>query len=161
MNIKITSLGADKLTEQSLKKNFLYKDLRLDMRPEIFLNKQLNKKENLKDIEALYDVEAIKNAVATAFLTSPGDKILNPTYGVDLRRFLFEPIDDFTTQILQDAIETKLPIMEPRITLVRVQVMGDEDTNTYNISLQINVPALDIKGLTIKSLLNSTGYVIL
>lgn len=160
MNIKITSLGQDNLTEKSLKKNFLYKDLELDMNPSVYLNPQLNRKEYLKDVAAIYDEESVKNAVATAFLTSPGDKILNPTYGVDLRRFLFEPVDDFTTEIIKDDIETKLPEMEPRIEVSNVEVVGDEDTNTYNITLQINVPALDINGLTIKSKLNSTGYVI-
>ena len=90
-----------------------------------------------------------------------GDKILNPEYGVDLRRFIFEPVDDFTTEIIKDDIETKLPVMEPRITVSRVQVVGDPDTNTYDISLQINVPSLDLEGLTIKSQLNSTGYTIL
>ena len=161
MKLKITSLASDKITRKSLKRNYLYKDLRLDIQPGVYLNRQLNKKEYLKDVDALFDVESVKNAVANAFLTSPGDKILNPEYGVDLRRFIFEPVDDFTTEIIKDDIETKLPVMEPRITVSRVQVVGDPDTNTYDISLQINVPSLDVEGLTIKSQLNSTGYTIL
>lgn len=160
MNIRITSLSPDTLTEKSLKKNYLYKDLQLDMNPSVYLNAQLNRKDYLKDVAAIFDEEAVKNAVANAFLTSPGDKILNPDYGVDLRRFVFEPIDDFTTEILRDDIQTKLPEMEPRITVLNVDVVGNEDANEYDITLQINVPSLDITGLTIKSKLNSTGYTI-
>ena len=118
----------------------------------------MNRQESLKDVAAIYDVEAVKNSIVTAFLTSPGDKILNPTYGVDLRQYIFEPIDDFTTDIIRDDIMIKLPIMEPRVEIVDVEVIGDEDNNTYYIDLQINIPTLDVYGLSIKSELNSVGY---
>jgi phage baseplate assembly protein W len=160
MAIKINSLKIDKLSEKSLKGDYLYKDLAFDLSQDVSFNNQLNKNEYLKDVMALYDIEAVKNSVATAFLTSPGDKILNPTYGVDLRRYLFESIDDFTSDIIQDDIETKLPIMEPRITVRNVRVEPDEDNNQYNITLQIDVPSLDVYGLSIKSRLNSAGYTI-
>lgn len=161
MAIKITSLKIDKLSEKSLKGDYLYKDLKFDLETSVSYNTQLNKREFLNDIEALYDIEAVKNSIKTAFLTAPGQKILNPEYGVDLRQYIFEPIDDFTAEIIKDDIESKLPQMEPRITLRNVSVVGDEDNQTYWIELQIDVPSLDIEGLSIKSELNSVGYTIL
>jgi phage baseplate assembly protein W len=158
MAIKISSLKNTDLVQKSLDNNYLYKDLKLDLEPNVYFNRQLNKKESLKDLAVIYDIEAIKNSIETAFLTAPGDKILNPTYGLDLRQYIFEPIDDFTTDIIKDDIETKLPIMEPRVTVENVEVIGDEDDNTYYINLQINVPSLGVTGLSIKSKLNSTGY---
>jgi phage baseplate assembly protein W len=158
MAIKITSLRPTKLVEDSLSKDFLYKDLKLDMEFDVYLNRQLNKKESLKDVAAIYDVEAVKNSVITAFLTAPGDKILTPEYGLDLRRFLFEPIDDFIIDIITDEIKNKLPIMEPRVTVESVFVDGDEDNNTITISLQINIPSLNIYGVSLKTELNSSGY---
>lgn len=161
MAIKINSLKVDKLSEKSLKYDYLYKDLSLDLSQDVSYNNQLNKTEYLNDVSALFDIESVKNSIATAFLTAPGDKILNPTYGVDLRQFLFEPIDDFTAEIIQDLIETQLPIMEPRVNVSEVSVIADEDNNQYNISLKIDVPSLDIYGISIKSQLNSVGYTIL
>jgi phage baseplate assembly protein W len=161
VSIKITSLKPDSLTEKSLKKDYLYKDLALDLKSSVYLNNQLNKSEALKDVAAIYDVEAVKNSIVTAFLTAPGDKILNPTYGMDLRQYVFEPVDDFTIDIIKDAIMVNLPIMEPRIEIENVLVVGDEDDNSIYIEMQINVPSLDIMGLSIKSELNSTGYTIL
>lgn len=160
MTIKIKSLTQDDLSRRSLSKSYLYKDLTLDISPSIYLNRQLNKTEDLNDVAVLYDVEAVKNSVATAFLTAPGDKILSPEYGIDLRQYIFEPVDDFIVEILKDDIETKLPDMEPRITLESVEVVGDEDANTYYITIQINIPSLGVYGLFIKSQLNSTGYTI-
>jgi phage baseplate assembly protein W len=158
VNIKIKSLRPDSLSEKSLQKQYLYKDLELDMASDVYLNKQLNKRESLKDLAAIYDIEAVKNSIVTAFLTAPGDKILNPTYGIDLRQYLFEPIDDFIIDIITDDIENKLPEMEPRVQVIGVKVEGDEDNNTIFVELQINVPTLNVYGISIKSEINSSGY---
>lgn len=160
MAIKIKSLEAPPVSKNALENGFLYKDLSLDLSPSYSYNSQLNRNEVLKDVQSIFDVESVKNSVVNALLTSPGEKILNPTYGVDLRQYLFEPIDDFTTDLIKDDIEIKLPLMEPRIVLKSVNVVADEDNNQYNIELQIDVPSLDVYGLSIKSELASTGYVI-
>jgi hypothetical protein len=39
--------------------------------------------------------------------------------------------------------------------------VGNEDAQEYDVSLQIDVPSLGVKGLSIKSKLNSTGYSII
>jgi phage baseplate assembly protein W len=161
MAIKIKSLEAVELTKESLNEGYLYKDLALDLNPAYSYNNQLNRKEFLKDVQASYDIEAVKNSIVNIFLTSPGDKILNPTFGIDLKRFLFEPVDEFISEIIRDDIETKLPLMEPRVVVDNVKVDADEDENQYNIDIQIDVPTLSIYGLSIKSRLNSNGYTIL
>jgi phage baseplate assembly protein W len=160
MAIKIKSLEVPSVSKKALANGFLYKDLSLDLSPSYSYNSQLNRNEVLKDVQAIFDVESVKNSVVNALLTTPGEKILDPTYGVDLRQYLFEPIDDFTTDLIRDDIEIKLPRMEPRIELKSVNVVADEDNNQYNIELQIDVPSLDIYGLSIKSELASTGYTI-
>ena len=103
----------------------------------------------------------IKNSIVNCFLTAPGQKILNPTFGIDLRRFLFEPVDDYTSEIIEDDISRRLPLLEPRITVTNVSVIADPDAQEYQIFLQINIPSLDVEGLSIKSKLNTIGYTIL
>jgi len=160
MSIKLKTLQAPTQTEDSLQKDYLYKDVAFDLSSDVSFNNQLNKIEYLNDVLPLYDIEAVKNSVKTAFLTAPGQKILNPTYGVDLRQYVFEPVDEFTADIIKDDISVKLPQMEPRTTLVNVEVIGDEDAQTYYIFMQIDVPSLNVYGLSLKSELNSTGYTI-
>lgn len=161
MNIKIKSLKTSDLKEKSREKGYLYKDVFLDLEPSYSYNNQLNKKEYLKDIQAIFDVEAVKTAIGNILLTSPGQKILNPTFGLDMRRYLFEPVSDFVASLIQDDIENKLPDQEPRITVENVTVIPDYDNQEYDINLQINIPSLNITGLSVKSKLNSTGYSIL
>jgi phage baseplate assembly protein W len=158
MKINIKSLKIDDISQKSLNKGYLYKDISFDLEPATFLNAQLNRKESLKDVQAIYDVEAIKNSIANCFLTARGQKILNPQFGIDLRRYLFEPIDDFTAELITDDIESKLPQMEPRIKVRNVEVIPDEDNNEYNITLQIDIPSLNITGVFLKSKLDTIGY---
>lgn len=161
MNIKLKSLQASNLEESSVKKGYLYKDVFFDLEPSYSYNNQLNRKEKLKDIQASYDIEAIKNSISNAFRTIPGQKILNPQFGIDIRQYLFEPVDIYTAELIRDDIERELPLAEPRITISDVVVEGNEDEQEYQIDLQINVPSLGVRGLSIKSKLNSTGYTIL
>lgn len=161
MNITLKSLKPSKLDESSIKGGYLYKDVSFDLEPQYSFNNQLNRKEFLKDIQSIYDAEAIKRSVANIFLTSHGDKILNPRFGLDLRQYLFEPINDFISELIEDDIKNKLRIYEPRVEVENVKVFGDPENLEYIINLQINVPSLNISGLSIKSKLNSIGYTIL
>jgi len=161
MAIKIKSLEASPISKKAIEKGFLYKDISLDLHPALSFNNQLNKVEYIKDVQTLFDVEAVKNSVINALLTSPGEKILNPTYGIDLRRYLFEPVDPFTAELIRDDITLKLPDAEPRITVEDVTVEEDEENQQYNIELKINIPSLDVYGISIKSELASVGYTVL
>jgi len=156
--IKIDTVSVSKADENAIKQNYLYKDLFLDIKNSYSYNAQLNRKEELKDVAGLYDIEAIKNSIANALLTSPGEKILNPLFGIDLRRYIFEPIDVFTQESIQQDIQSRLPSLEPRIELEQVEVQALEDEQQYNIQLQINVPSLNVYGLSLRSVLNSNGY---
>ena len=156
--IKIDNVSVSKAESNAIKHNYLYKDLFLDIKNSYSYNAQLNRKEELKDIAGLYDIEAIKNSITNILLTSPGQKILNPEFGIDLRRYIFEPVDEFTEEDIQEDIEDNLPNFEPRIELEQVEVQALEEEQQYNIQLQINVPSLNVYGLSLRSVLNSNGY---
>tara|TARA_R110002012_G_scaffold7723_7_gene35873 strand:+ start:208 stop:696 length:489 start_codon:yes stop_codon:yes gene_type:complete len=159
--IKISDVSVDKRDNAALEGGYLYKDLFLDLEPEVYYNKQLNKNVILKDIQGSYDLQAIKNSIINIFLTSPGQKILNPEFGIDLRRYLFEPVNSSTAYRIKYDINTKLPGQEPRIQLQNVNVDAITDAQEYYIAMQINIPSLDAYGITLKSLLNSNGYYVL
>ena len=158
--IKLKSIEANSIDKQNLEQSYLYKDQFLDIIPAQYFNKQLNRQQNLKDIQGLYDIQAVKNSIVNCFLTTPGQKILNPEFGIDLRRFLFTPVSTNTTYFIQRDIQINLPKMEPRVQVVDVSVTADVDEQQYNIVLQINCPQLNVYGLSLKSFLNSSGYTI-
>lgn len=158
ISLKLTDIAITKEQEANLKRSYLYKDVILDLKQDVWHTNAINRNIALNDIQAFYDIEAVKNSIANCFLTSPGQRILYPEYGIDLRRFLFSPISDGTAYFITRTIEDSLPIFEPRIEVVNVRVVPDEDNNQYDVFLQINVPSLDIFGLILKNYLNSNGY---
>ena len=78
--IKMPDLSVDKLENASLQNEYLYKDLHLDLELAVYYNRQLNKGQQLKDVQGLFDLESVKNSITNAFLTAPGQKILNPEF---------------------------------------------------------------------------------
>ena len=156
--IKISDVSVDNADNAALDSGYRYKDLFLDLETSVYYNQQYNKDSILKDVQGLFDISSIKNSIANIFLTSPGQKILNPTFGIDLRRYVFEPITTFTSYQIKSDILNNLPDMEPRITLDLVTVIPIPDRQEYYITLLIDVPSLNIYGLSLKSLLNTAGY---
>ena len=45
------------------------------------------------DLVVSKDASAIKQAIVNVLLTNKGERLMNPRYGSDIRRFLFEPLD--------------------------------------------------------------------
>lgn len=158
ISLKLTDIAPSKGKEASLDKGFLYKDISLDLENGYTYNNQLNTRAKLNDVVALFDLDAVKNSIRTCFLTSPGQKILSPTYGIDLRRYLFEPITIDTAFFIRNDILNNLSRFEPRVVLRGVSVIPDTDNNQYNITLQIDVPSLNIYGVSLRNTLNSNGY---
>tara|TARA_R110001583_G_scaffold11403_4_gene51631 strand:- start:13921 stop:14409 length:489 start_codon:yes stop_codon:yes gene_type:complete len=159
--IKITDVSVTKSENSALEDGYLYKDLLLDIEPAVYYNKQLNKTVMLKDIQGSYDMDAIKNSITNIFLTTPGQKILSPEFGINLRRFIFEPANSFTSYRIKADILNNLPDMEPRIELQEVTVIPVPNEHEFYVTLQINVPSLNAYGISLKSLLNSNGYYVL
>jgi len=54
--------------------------------------------------------DAIKNNLINFFLTNPGERPLNPTFGGGLRTFIFEQITTDNLNFLREDINSKLAI---------------------------------------------------
>ena len=158
--IKIPQLSVGALENASLERDYLYKDLHLDLEMAVYYNKQLRRGQQLKDVQAIFDLEAVKNSITNIFLTAPGQKVLNPLFGIDLRRHLFEQVSPFEEDWIRDDIERSLPGHEPRIQLKHVQVIAQPEKNRFIIVLKINVPSLNAYGITLEGRLNKEGYYI-
>lgn len=137
---------------------YTYSDLHLDLQQQYLINDNLHQPPEINDIKVDYDIDAIKNSIKNIFYTAPGNKILNPTFGLDLRRFVFEPATLDTGYELQRAVYINLGNLEPRIVLQDVSVIVDEDNNEFDVTIVFSVPTLNIDNISIAGVLNSNGY---
>lgn len=135
-----------------------FKDLLLDLKVDYTKNTQLLKKREVKDIQISEDLGAIKNSLFNLFTTMPGQKILNPIYGLNLTQYLFVPISQTQARIIGETILKGVQKYEPRILIKKLNIEVDPDNNQYNIFMLINVPVLNITGVSLKGVLSESGY---
>tara|TARA_Y100000310_G_scaffold340480_1_gene436404 strand:+ start:255 stop:842 length:588 start_codon:yes stop_codon:yes gene_type:complete len=110
------------------------------------------------DAQAVVDEHAVQQAVKNIFNTVPGQKLLNPFLGLDLKRFLFSPITKRTGEMIADAILTGLVEQEPRIAVTKIKVMGVIAEEAYHISFLITFPGLENRKVSIDGRLNNSGF---
>jgi phage baseplate assembly protein W len=139
-------------------RQYTYVDLELDLKIDYTKTNPLNNIKEQKDIGGNYDVDAVKNSVFNIFTTIPGQKLLNPIFGLNLLQFLFTGITTSNAKLLGDTILRGMIKFEPRITIDRINVAPDEENQQYIIGLVLSVPSLNITGLEIKSTLSESGY---
>ena len=89
----------------------------------------------LGDISLITNLADIKQAILTIVYTPQGSRLFEPTFGVGIERYLFEPFSKATAQNIGKAIENGLRTYEPRISLQSVNVSMEKDVS-YNVSVQ-------------------------
>lgn len=110
------------------------------------------------DLGTSVDYKAISNSLTNIFNTSAGEKILNPAFGADLKRYLFEPIDETTATVLGNVIVKAIKLYEPRVTLKNVNVLARPDQNEYEINIYLAITSLKTnKDFTYTGILTETG----
>jgi len=100
--------------------------------------------------------DQIKSNLINYFLTNKGERILNPTYGGDLRNLLFEQITEETLNVLQQRLKTDI---ENRFSVVEIKslvINPQPNLNIVNIVLIYNVLNLENEVIEI-NIENSTG----
>jgi len=79
--------------------------------------------------------DQIKSNLINLLLTYKGERILNPEFGADLPRLLFEPINNETLAKIQNQIITSVAIYIPEINITNIEITPDTDTNTIYINV--------------------------
>jgi phage baseplate assembly protein W len=151
MAIKLKTL--EQISQTYTEQKFLYKDLGFDIDQTQISAPGFKIPVPGSDINASFDIAAIRNSLQNLFSTSPGQRFLYPEYGLDLKQFLFSPISEANGSILGNKIFATINNWEPRVSVQNVEVLIDPDNNQYVISIYINIPVLK-REVTLESLLD-------
>ena len=92
-----------------------------------------------KDISKKLNENAIAQSIRNLLLTGHYERPFKPELGTNLRKFLFEPIDNITTSLIQDAIFQTLKNYEPRIEIQEITAAPNYDEDRYDITLSFFV----------------------
>lgn len=151
---EITSLNNVNLVDNQ----FVYKDLALDLSMGYSQNNQFFKNKEILDLVADVDFKAIRNSIFNLFNTNQGERILNPTYGLNLKQYLFEGVNKQNGSLIGDAIKTGITAFEPRVNIEQIAIIADEDNNSYEITLIVSAKALQNRTISLPGLLSNSGF---
>jgi phage baseplate assembly protein W len=88
-----------------------------------------------KDVVKKLNDNAIAGSIRNLLLTSHYERLFNPELGSNLKKMLFEPIDNITTSIIQGMILQTIKNYEPRVTIEDVIATPDYDNDRYDIKI--------------------------
>jgi len=146
------------LKRGKLVSDHIYKDIQLDLEKNYTQGLQLRKIREIKDLRPDYDLEAIKNSLFNLFTTLPGQKILNPPYGLNLMQYVFTNLTENNARLMAQTILQGVKIFEPRVSILNISVIVNFDESQYDINLRISVPSLNLESVSLKGVLKDSGY---
>ena len=71
--------------------------------------------------------ENVRQAIQIILETEPGERLMRPTFGCGLRRYLMKPNTPATRALIQGDVELSLAAFEPRIQVKNVSVDPDDE----------------------------------
>ena len=136
----------------------IYRDLKLDLQIGRNLYDELGRNYQLFDIETDKNLAAIKNSFISILTTSPGEKILAPTFGINFGDLLFLPVTKDRGTIIGEAIIENIRRFEPRITVLGLDITANEDRQDYTINFTFTIPQFNEQKFSIKGDLSNSGF---
>lgn len=74
----------------------------------------------------LGDTDVVAQALRVLLRTAPGERVMRPDYGCDLRRYLFAPNDASTRRLIASEVTRAINLYEDRVRLIGVDVTADD-----------------------------------
>ena len=89
--------------------------------------------------------EAIKSSLINYFLTNPGERPGNPTFGGGLRSFIFEQLESNNLDFLREDVAQKVASVFPNIEVEELNVSEAPGNNTVTVQIFYSITNTSIK----------------
>ena len=87
----------------------------------------------------------IKQNLKMLILTNPGERVMDPNFGVGIRRYLFEVVSDEVYAEIDSKIKQQVSLYLPYLKITRVQFARDPNNeNRINLKIVYSVPRLSL-----------------
>lgn len=83
--------------------------------------------------------DAIKNNLINYFLTNPGERPGNPSFGAGLRAYIFSQIDQQDLSFIREDVQDKLNTFFPSVIVKELTVLPTNEENTIQINITYSV----------------------
>jgi phage baseplate assembly protein W len=89
-----------------------------------------------KDINRTTGDMAVINSIKNLVLTNHYERPFQPEVGSNVRRLLFENLDNLTANSIEKEIEQVIKNFEPRARITKVNAVADFDKNGFTVSME-------------------------
>lgn len=77
-------------------------------------------------------IEQIKTNLINLLRTIPGERVMQPNFGCNLVRLLFEPNTDLLNEKIQDEIESTIEFWMPFLTITEIIIESTDTDRDFN-----------------------------
>jgi len=92
--------------------------------------------------------KVIKQNLKMLILTNPGERVMEPDFGVGLKRYLFENYGTGVEGLIDTKIREQVSIYLPAVKIIQVYFgTTDPDSNFLGISINYSIPDIGAKEL--------------
>tara|TARA_R110000796_G_scaffold44540_3_gene108531 strand:+ start:765 stop:1175 length:411 start_codon:yes stop_codon:yes gene_type:complete len=79
--------------------------------------------------------DAIRTNLINFFLTNQNERVFRPSFGGNLRAFIFQQIASDSTDLIKQRVESDVAKYFPLVSIQNIEVLASEDLNTLNVAL--------------------------
>ena len=138
----------------------VFTDVALDFALDSTYSNELYKQQQILDLQADNNLGAIYNSITNIITTTPGQKPLNPVFGISFGQILFSQITNERALSIGNAIYAGIQKFEPRVNIINVNVTPDPEANQYEITITVNIPRFEAQQVEIVGILDKSGFYI-
>jgi phage baseplate assembly protein W len=92
--------------------------------------------------------EVIKQNLKMLILTEPGERIMDPQFGVGMKRFLFENFSDNVYSQIDSRIREQVRIYMPDVSIRQINFyLIDPDSNSLAFKMEYSIPSIAVNDL--------------
>lgn len=125
------------LSSKKTGKTYTYSDLDLNFEEKrVSTNSRNNNIVSGNDLVVATDIEAIKNSIRNILFQR---RHLSPAVGVNLRKYIGQPISEMRAQSIGEEIERAIVLYEPRVKVDKIIVRYNIDQMTYFIEMRLDL----------------------
>ena len=92
-----------------------------------------------KDINRNLGERAVINSVKNLILTNHYERPFQPNIGSNIRRLLFENLDNLTGTTIESEIRQTILNFEPRVNISKLNVVADFENNGFRVVMEFFV----------------------
>ena len=79
--------------------------------------------------------DQIKSNLVNLLLTDVGERVMNPTFGCDLKRFIFEGITESNINNLKESLANSIAVFVPEVSVTDIIIVPNTDFNTIDLTI--------------------------